>query len=302
MTEVRHHTMLRLQSVGARFFAALLLDVAYVLLEVGAGLLTGSLSLLSDAGHNLADSLTLLLALMAFLLSRVPGNKRFTYGYKRSTILIALVNSLVLCGACVAVLLSGLHRMAHPMPIDAEAVSLTALVGMAVKALTAWLLLDRRGSDLNMRAAFLHSASDALLSLGIVVSSVIILLTGLTVVDAIASIAIAIVVLAYSVRLLVDSIRLSLDGVPRDVSLDCLQESLLALPHVVSIHHIHVWALSTTVNAMTAHVIIDSPENAMSVKKDIRHILGTHGIVHSTIETEAVQSACPDRHRSECVC
>jgi len=295
MTGVHHHTMLRLQSVGARFFAALLLDVAYVLLEVGAGLLTGSLSLLSDAGHNLADSLTLLLALMAFLLSRVPGNKRFTYGYKRSTILIALVNSLVLCGACVAVLLSGLHRMAHPMPIDAEAVSLTALVGMAVKALTAWLLLDRRGSDLNMRAAFLHSASDALLSLGIVVSSVIILLTGLTVVDAIASIAIAIVVLAYS-------IRLSLDGVPRDVSLDCLQESLLALPHVVSIHHIHVWALSTTVNAMTAHVIIDSPENAMSVKKDIRHILGTHGIVHSTIETEAVQSACPDRHRSECVC
>ena len=253
-----------------------------------------SLSLLSDAGHNLSDVFSLLLVLIAFRLAKVQRNERYTYGYRKSTILISLLNAVILLVAVGAIVIESIHKFSEPTEVNGIAVSWTAGVGILINGATALLLMRGQKSDLNVRGAFLHMAADTLVSIGVVFSGILIYYTGWTVVDPIVSLIIAAVILVSTWELLSDSLRLAVDGIPDGVELQEIEQLLNAEEHVKGTHHIHVWAISTTETALTAHVVIDDLSCWPQVTEQIKHTLAEHGINHATLEPETEEHQCCD--------
>ena len=198
---------------------SILLNLLFVLVEAGVGFSQGSLSLLSDAGHNLSDVFSLILVAVGFRLSKLHANARFTYGYRKSTILISLLNAIILLLAVGGIIIEAIHKFSHPMPVNGAAVGWTAFVGIIVNGATTLLLMRRQKGDLNVRGAFLHMAADTLVSVGVVISGVIIACTGVYVIDPFISLCIALIILISTWRLLSSSLRLSLDGTPEGISL-----------------------------------------------------------------------------------
>ena len=276
---------------------AIIINLIYVAVEAGVGIYGDSLGLVSDAGHNLGDVFSLVLTLIGFKLAHAAANHKFTYGYQKSTILIALLNVVILLVAVGVIIVESIHKIKHPEPVDGALVSWTAGVGIIVNGLTTWMLMKDQKHDLNIRGAFLHMAADTLVSLGVVVAGIIISLTGFVLIDPIISLVIAAVILVSTWHMLRESLSLSIDGVPEDIDVDRLKTDIESLPHVKSLHHIHVWALSTTLNAMTAHVVIDSRDNEDSTLEAIKDIARRAGINHPTIEFEL--SPCGDEHTYE---
>ena len=268
------------------------LNLLFVGVEAVAGFVTGSVGLLSDAGHNLSDVVALLLAWLAFRLSRVPANTRFTYGYGKSTVLVALLNAALLLVAIGMIALESAHKLMQPQPIDGGVVIWVASVGIAVNMATALLFLRDRRSDLNVNGAFLHMAMDALVSLGVVLSGVLMRFTGWYIIDPIVGLLVAVVIFVSTWRLLRQSVRLSLDGVPADIDAAQVHLLIAGIDGVADVHHLHLWALSTTSNALTAHIALRDIAQAERVKADIRHLLAEHGIAHATLETELAGHAC----------
>ncbi|MBR1630580.1 MAG: cation transporter [Paludibacteraceae bacterium] len=297
--EHHHHHVPELHSLSTVFIVSIVLNLLFVCVEAGVGLWEGSLGLLSDAGHNLSDVFSLLLALVAFQLAKVHANKRYTYGYKKSTILISLLNAVILLVAVGAIVAESIHKFSHPTAVDGAAISWTAGVGILVNGLTAWLLLKSGGEDLNVRGAFLHMAADTLVSVGVVVSGVVILLTGWVLIDPIVSLLIAVIILVSTWKLLVQSVRLSMDGVPGGVDYEAVVDMLRHEEHVTDVHHVHIWAISTTENALTAHVRLDEIDRMESVKEHLKHELHHHGIHHATLEFETDSCHCDEQ---ECNC
>lgn len=294
--EHHHHEHVQpLKSLNTVFILSIVLNLLFVAVESGVGFLENSLGLLSDAGHNLSDVFSLVLAMIAFKLAKLPATKRYTYGYKKSTILISLLNAIILLFAVGFIVFESIEKFNTPQIVDGAAISWTAGMGIVVNGLTAWLLMKNQKGDINVRGAFLHMAADALVSVGVVVSGVIITFTGSTIVDPIVSLIIAVVILISTWKLLVESLRLSLDGIPESVDLESVDKILAGNEHVKSFHHVHVWAISTTDVALTAHVVIDKVENMEAVKDDIKHRLRDAGISHSTIEMECNGKVCRDR-------
>lgn len=288
----RHEHTHRIESLNGVFIISIILNLLFVIVEAGVGFHENSLGLLSDAGHNLSDVFSLLLALLAFKLARIHSTKRFTYGYKKSTVLVSLLNAIILLGAVGAILLESLHKFSHPMPVDGSAVSWTAGVGILVNGLTAWLLMKSQKNDLNVRGAFLHMAADTLVSIGVVISGVAITLTGHYIIDPIVSLMIAAVILVSTWRLLSESLRLSLDGIPANVDMEKVRKILEENPAVAEAHHIHVWAISTTDTALTAHLVLYSLAEMEPLKKQIKQQLAQIGITHATLETECTGTHC----------
>lgn len=290
-----HHHAAPTQSLNGIFILSIILNGLFVLIEAGVGLWQNSLSLLSDAGHNLSDVFSLLLVLIAFRLAKVQRNERYTYGYRKSTILISLLNAVILLVAVGAIVIESIHKFSEPTEVNGIAVSWTAGVGILINGATALLLMRGQKSDLNVRGAFLHMAADTLVSIGVVISGIIIYYTGWTVVDPIVSLIIAAVILVSTWELLSDSLRLAVDGIPDGVELQEIEQLLLAEEHVKGIHHIHVWAISTTETALTAHVVIDNLCCWPKVSEHIKHTLAEHGINHATLEPETEEHQCCDK-------
>jgi len=290
-----HHHAPTLTSLNRAFLIGIGLNSAFVLIEVVAGFTTNSLALLTDAGHNLADVAALVLSLVAFRLSKVKADKYFTYGYSKTTILVTLVNAVVLLVGIGGVGFEAIQRLMKPEATDGSTVAIVAAIGIVINTLSALLFLRDKDHDMNVKGAYLHMASDAVVSAGVVIAGIIIYYTHLYWLDSVVSLVIMVVILYGTWSLLTDSLRLSLDAVPRDVDVDKVKAGLMNMPGITGIHHIHIWALSTTTNALTAHVVLDESLDAVAeqqLKEKIKHQLQHQNIQHATLETERGNLHC----------
>ena len=294
-----HHHQIDLKEVNRAFVIGIILNFAFVVIEVFVGLSIHSLSLLSDAGHNLADVASLALSLFAIRLLKVRPNEKYTYGYKKTTILVALFNAAVLLLSIGAISYEALHRMLAPEPIPGKTISIVAGVGIIINTITALLFLRSKESDLNIKSAFMHLLSDAIVSAGLVIGGIVIFYTHQFWIDPVLSLVIAAVILLSTWQLLKDSLRLSLDGVPEGINLQQVKETIAKLTGVKDFHHIHVWAISTKENALTGHLVVEKNADMNAIEKlkhTVKHELEHLNIRHATleIETEAVQCEEPD--------
>lgn len=287
-----HEHIHQITSLNRIFIAVIVLNLLFVAAEAGIGFYKNSLGLLSDAGHNLGDVFSLVLALIAFKLSKVPRNKRYTYGYKKSTVLISLLNAIILLVAVGAIIMESIRKIGLPAEVDGAAVSWTAGIGILINGVSAWLLRTNQKNDINVRGAFLHMAADTLVSVGVVISGFIISRTGYMIVDPIVSLFIAFIILISTWHLLTESLRLSLDGIPEQINPDEVIGLMRSVPHVTDVHHVHVWAVSTVDVALTAHLVIDRLSEMEAVKEDVRRQLETMDITHSTLEVETAETCC----------
>ncbi|WP_064975008.1 cation diffusion facilitator family transporter [Alistipes provencensis] len=294
--EHHHHHDHTITSLNKAFIWGIALNVGFVVVEFAVGLYYGSMGLLSDAGHNLSDVASLLLAMLAFRLAQAKATPKYTYGYKKSTVLISLLNSVILLIAVGVIVAESIGRMMHPEPVVGGAIAWTAGVGVVINGFTAWLFMKDKDRDLNVKGAYLHMAADALVSVGVLVSGLVISWTGWTIVDPIVGLVVAGVIVASVWSLTRDSLRLSLDGVPGGIDVAEIEQAMTAVPGVRAVHHIHVWAISTTENALTAHVVLDSLSRMEGVKHALKELLEHEGIPHATLEFESAAEQCCDFH------
>jgi cobalt-zinc-cadmium efflux system protein len=268
------------------------LNVAYVAVEAVFGLLVGSLALLADAGHNLSDVIGLLLAWGAAYLSTFPPTQRHTYGLRSSSILAALGNALILLVAVGGIAWEAIRRFWEPQPVTGMTLMWVAGVGVVINTLTALLFLKGRREDLNVKGAFLHMAADAGVSLGVVLAGLAILLTGRAWIDPAVSLLVALVIFLGTWGLLRDAFNLALHAVPAHVDLKEVREYLLALPGVDGVHDLHVWAMSTTETALTAHLIKPDARNDDELLARVcRELHDRFGIEHMTVQLERSSEA-----------
>ncbi len=296
-----HHPALTYdQTTGRNFILGIVLNLAFVLVEAGAGLWLGSLALLSDAGHNLSDVFSLLLALLAFRMMRIQPSQKYTYGYKRMTILVSLVNALLLFVAVAAILWSSVEKILHPSPVQGDVVAWVAGIGILVNAFTAYLFFKGKDHDLNVKGAYLHMAADTLVSVGVLIAGVVIQLTGWYIVDPLIGIVVGVAILFSSWGLLRDSMTLTLDGVPRGIDPKKVKQTMLDQKGVIGVHHLHIWALSTTENALTAHVVVDDLAEEKEIKHAVKDALAGVGIQHATLELEKSGECAEQSHDIYC--
>ncbi|MCE8619335.1 cation diffusion facilitator family transporter [Bacteroides fragilis] len=290
--EHHHEHVHELTSLNKSFIIGITLNILFVLVEFGIGFYYDSLGLLSDAGHNLGDVASLVLAMLAFRLAKVHPNSRYTYGYKKSTVLVSLLNAVILLVAVGIIIAESIDKLLHPVPVEGAAIAWTAGVGVIVNAVTAWLFMKDKEKDLNVKGAYLHMAADTLVSVGVVISGIIIMYTGWTLVDPIIGLVIAVIIVISTWGLLHDSLRLSLDGVPVEIDSEKVGQIILAQSGVESFHHLHIWALSTTETALTAHIVIENLRCMEEVKHAVKHQLEHVGIHHATLEFEYKGACC----------
>lgn len=279
------------------FLIGIVLNLVFVVVEAVAGFMTGSLGLLTDAGHNLSDVAALALSLFAFRLSKIKPNARFTYGYSKTTILVALANAVILLIAVGSIGVEAAHRFFNPKPVQGNIITIVAGIGIVVNTVSALLFLRDKDADLNIKGAYLHLVADALVSLGVVVAGLAITYTGWYWVDTLVSVIIMLVILFSTWSLLTDSLRLSLDAVPLHINIEEVKSRIKEVNGICEVHHIHIWALSTTVNALTAHLIINESltgEDEKMLKENVKQLLRRLQIQHATLETERGQGKCAE--------
>ena len=286
---------------GRAFAIGVALNSAFIAAEVVFGLFSHSLTLLADAGHNLGDVLGLLMAWAASNLQRRSATKRYTYGLRRTSVLAALFNALLLLVSVGAIAWEAIRRIVHPEPVAGLTIIWVAAAGVLVNGLTAWMFMSGRKGDLNIRGAFLHMAADAAVSLGVVVAGLILLRTGWTLVDPISSLLIVLIILVGTWGLFRDSLNLALDAVPEGIDLAAVKTWLEDLPEVSALHHLHVWGLSTTEAACTAHIVKRDPNLDDDLLRKIA--AGLHdqfGIEHTTVQFESCHAPdCPMEPEAE---
>lgn len=241
---------------GKAFAIGVALNLGFVLVEAFYGWQASSLALLADAAHNLSDVVGLLLAWAAFAAARLKPNLRHTYGWRRGSILASFANAILLLVAMGSLAWEAIQRMQTPAPMEAGTVMVVAGIGVIINTVTAWLFLTGSKGDLNIRGAFLHMAADALVSVGVVIAAALYLWQGWTWIDPVVSLLIALVVVIGTWSLFHRSLHLLFDGVPDGIEMTAVRQSLADLPGVVAVHDLHVWAMSTADNALTAHLVI----------------------------------------------
>lgn len=282
------------------FAAAIALNVTFVVIEAGAGFWADSLALLADAGHNLSDVLALVLAWGAAALARRSPTMRYTFGLRSTTILAAFSNAVLLLVASGAITLEALGRLRAPSDVSAQVVIWVAAAGVVLNALTAALFMRDRHRDLNVRGAFLHMAGDALVSLAVVVSGLLILWTGQTWIDSAASLLVVAVILIGTWQLARDSLRLVLQAVPAAIDPEAVRRFLASRPGVAEVHDLHIWGMSTTDTALSAHLVMPegSPGDAF-LAQVCSHLEHEFLIGHATLQIEHGDPAHPCRLQPE---
>lgn len=280
-----NHSVTAAQAGSKAFIIGIVLNLIYVIAEAGAGLWTNSLALLTDVGHNLSDVASLIISLFAFRLARMKPTDTFTYGFKKSTILAALVNAVVLLIAIGIIGYETFQRIGHPRPLEGGVIAWIAGIGIVINGISA-MLFFRSKDELNSKSAYLHLLADALVSAGVVVAGIIISYTHWYWLDTAVSAIVLVVILIGTWSLLTDSLRLTLDAVPRNVNMEKVTQSIEKVTGVVSVSHVHVWAMSTSENALTAHVTLSvSDQEQNKIVANIKHELQHQNIQHATIET-----------------
>ena len=285
-----HHHHHEITNLNKAFVVGIILNTAFVTAEVVVGWSSSSLALLSDAGHNATDVFSLLLSMFAFKASKAKATNKYTYGFKRATILNSLINAILLLFVTGAIVWEGVVRLKNPVHIPGVLVSVVAFMGIFVNGISAFYFFKDKEKDINVKGAYLHLLSDTLVSFGVVLTGVVIYFTQWFWIDTVVSFVIAIMILTSTWQLLTDSIRLALDGVPRNVDIKRVQEAILEYDEVCSIHHIHIWALSSSENALTAHVVVQNSDITVfeKAKHSIKHTLEHLNIHHSTFEIESI--------------
>ncbi len=281
------------QDFGRAFAVGITLNVAFVLIEAAYGIWGNSLALLADAGHNLSDVLGLVVAWIASVLARRPPTTRYTYGLRGSSILAALFNGVFLLLAVGAIGWEAILRIFRPQPVAGTTIIVVATIGVVINGLTAWLFASGRKGDLNIRGAFLHMVTDAAVSAGVVFAGVAILFTGWLWLDPAVSLAIVAVVVWSTWGLLRESLAMSLGAVPRGVDPQLVLRFLEQLPAVASVHDLHIWAMSTTEIALTAHLVVPDGHPGDAFLMETSAALKRHfGIDHVTLQIEAGDQSC----------
>lgn len=278
-----------------RYAVGLILNLAFVVCEFGAGIYSGSTALMADAGHNLSDVLGLAMAGGAAVLARRAAGKQLTYGFGKATVLAALANALLLIFACGAIAFEAVQRITDPAPVHSGVVMIVAGIGFVINLGTALLFMRDQHSDLNARGAYLHMMADAGVSIGVVISGAIIMFSGWSILDPLVSIAIVAVILLGTWGLLKDSVNLALDAAPRGVDVVAVRQAFLALPGVSAVHDLHVWGMSTTETALTAHLVHDRPDAAALLGEAQSLARTRFSIGHTTLQLETgALPDCPD--------
>ena len=295
--EGHQHGPQKITNLNRAFIIGIILNLLYVLIQVVVGLRINSLSLLSDAGHNFLDVAGLALAMLAFKLSKSKATEKYTYGYRKASILISLLNAVVLLISIGAIAYEAAFRFKYPQQLPGTTIAIIAAIGIFINGVSAFLFFRDRDKDINVKSAFLHLASDALVSLGLVAGGIIIYYTHLYWIDPLLSIIICLVIITSTWRLLRDSLRLSLDGVPDNVDIHQIRETALGVKGILDIHHLHVWAISATKNALTAHIILDGQttvQQTKEIKEKLKHAFEHLNIQHVTLETETKDEHCEE--------
>lgn len=281
-----HHGPGTAAAGGGAFALAVVLNLGFTALEFAAGLLSQSMALIADAGHNLSDVLALLLAWGANTLAARPPSERFTYGLKSSSILAAIANAALLWLALGAILVETVRRLADPAPVEGGTMMVVAGVGIVINGFSAWLFARGRKADLNVRAAFLHLVADAAVSAGVVIAGLAVMLTGVALIDPVTSLVICAVIGWSSWGLLRDSLCMGLLAAPENIAVGEVRTFLAAQPGVSAVHDLHVWPMSTTETALTVHLVMpDGYDDSFlhGLAHDLEH---RFGIGHPTIQIE----------------
>jgi cobalt-zinc-cadmium efflux system protein len=277
---------------GRAFAIGIVLNTGFVAVEAGAGFFYGSMALVADAGHNLSDVLALALAWIAAIAAKRPASGRYTYGYKSSTILAALANALLLAIVIGALLFETFHRLTTQQEPEGMAMVVVAGIGIAINALTAMLFV-RGQEDLNIRGAYLHMAADAAVSLGVVLAGLAILWSGFAWIDGVVSIAILAVIAWGTWGLARDSFAMGLLAAPAGIDLPEVRRHLAGLEGVTAIHDLHVWPMSTTETALTAHLVMpDKPASDRFLHDVAASLRSRFGVGHVTLQIESGDNPC----------
>ncbi len=268
------------------------LNLLFVGVEIFYGLLANSSALLADAGHNASDVLGLVFAWFAMWVAAKKPKGRYTFGYKKTTILISVLNAVLLFGAVGAIGWDAAGKLSNPDPVAGTQVIIVAIIGVVINTITALMFIKGQKDDLNIKGAFLHMAADAAVSLGVVIAGVIIVNTGWNWVDPVMSFIIIAVIMWGTWRLFIDSVNLALDAVPKRVDADKVREYILSKENVVDMHDFHIWAMSTTQIALTAHIVVkEIPDNEfLSLLQS--EINKEYKISHTTFQIEKVGCTC----------
>lgn len=269
------------------FIIGIILNLAFVLAEVIAGIIYNSMALLTDAGHNASDVASLVLSLVAFWMAKKKSTSVYTYGYKKTTVLAALMNAVVLLIAIGILGYESVSRLFKPEAVKGGIIAWIAALGIVINSASAFLFYKGKEKDLNAKSAYLHLLADALVSLGVVVAGIIMTYTKWYWLDPMIGLIIMVVILISTWDLLRDSFKMTIDAVPEGIELDEVKKIIMQVQHVKNVEHVHVWPLSTTENALTAHVALDeelSFEEKLKVIDNLKHELEHHNIQHSTIE------------------
>lgn len=292
-----HHQVTVADAASKAFIAGIVLNSVFVAVQAVAGLMSHSMALLSDAGHNLSDVASLVLSLIAFRLAKVKPTNSFTYGYKKTTILAALTNAVILFITIGVLGYESINRIFHPQPIEGGLVAIVAGVGIVINFGSAMFFFKNKEHDLNTKGAYLHLLTDALVSLGVVIAGLVIRYTNWYWLDGAVSVLILVVILISTWSLLTNSLRMSLDAVPANVEVANIEQVILKVKGVESMHHMHIWSMSTTENALTAHLLLEdklSFDEKMKVVHKVKHELLHNNIQHATIELESAILPCED--------
>lgn len=270
------------------------MNFIFVIAEFTVGYISNSIGLMSDAGHNLSDVASMGLALFACILATRHANGKYTYGYKKSTILVSVANAVILLVAVALIMIESISKIIRPENVEGDWIIITAAIGVLINGFTTWLFNKDRKKDLNIKATYMHMLADTLVSVGVIISGVAIKFTGWNIIDPIIGLVIALIILRSTWDILRESIRLALDGTPEQFDIEDIASRMQSVEGVENVHHIHIWAISTTEYALTAHVVISSLNDLPAIKAKLKEVLDEAGIRHSTLEFEDAAHRCQD--------
>ncbi len=291
------------EELGWRLIASLVINVVIVVAQIVGGLMSGSLALVTDALHNVTDVASLGLSYGALRVARRPANARYTFAFQRAEVIAAVINAATLVGVSVFVAIEAVDRLRHPVPVAGWIVIGFALFGFVANSVAAFLIRGQ-GKNLNLRAATLHLVADSVASVGVVIAGAVILLTGWNWVDPVVSLALAAWMTWESVGLIREATHILMEGVPEEIEVELVGSAIADIEGVVSVHDLHVWAVSPENVVLSAHVVIDATHVAVStaVATAVKHMLHDRfGVEHATLEMECGEGGCAGSSCADCI-